>query len=165
MAKPDGQTRTRWNVAAAVAGWLFPGLGHFLLGQRRRGVILAISISLLWIGGLTLGGISVIDRKTHPAWFIGQMLVSPSVLVNYYHVRLRAELPGEPQPQTSPNQPPPPYEPSFSHVHEEGTLCTALAGLLNLLAIMDVVYRDPTDPRYQPDDVIRTIAGAAGGSP
>jgi len=37
----------------------------------------------------------------------------------------------------------PAYEPSFGHIKEQGVLYTALAGLLNLLAILDVAYREP----------------------
>ena len=158
MASPDRQADTRWNLAAALAGWLFPGLGHFLLGQRRRGLILAMSICAMWLSGLALGGVSVIDRHTHPAWFTGQMLMSPSVLVNMYRQHLQNnEVNGKLLPGTSP------YEPSFSHIHEEGTLCTALAGLLNLLAILDVIYRDPSDPRYRPDALPASEGGGVGG--
>ena len=39
------------------------------------------------------------------------------------------------------------YEPSFGHVYEQGMLYTLLAGLLNLLAILDVAYRHP-EPRH-----------------
>ncbi|MCW5853712.1 MAG: hypothetical protein KIT87_26835, partial [Anaerolineae bacterium] len=35
------------------------------------------------------------------------------------------------------------YQPSFAHVNEQGVLYTALAGLINLLAILDVIYKDP----------------------
>ena len=37
----------------------------------------------------------------------------------------------------------PPFEPAFGKTGEQGVLYTSLAGLLNLLAIMDVLYCDP----------------------
>lgn len=134
----------QWHVSAAVATWLVPGLGHYLLGQRRRGIILAVSISLLWLGGLAIGGISSVDRTAHPAWFLGQMLVAPSVVVEYYHTRLRSAGRDEPVPGESPA-----YAPSFARTNEQGVLYTAVAGMLNLLAIIDVLYRDPRDPRHR----------------
>lgn len=134
------QIEGRWNIAAAVAGWAVPGLGHYLLGQRRRGGILLAAIGLLWLGGLLLGGISVIDHREHPAWFLGQMLMAPSVLVDSFHQHLRDHF-GVPLPHSAA------YEPSFGHVNEQGTLYTALAGLLNLLAVLDVLYREADDAR------------------
>lgn len=133
---------SRWHLTAALAAWLVPGLGHYLLGQRRRGLILAVSIGLLWLGGLLIGGVGAIDRTAHPAWFLGQMLVSPSVIVEYYHVRLRTAGRDEPMPGEDPA-----YRPSFARTNEQGVLYTALAGMLNLLAVIDVLYRDPRDPR------------------
>lgn len=129
----------RWNFLAAIAAWAVPGLGHYLLGQPKRGVILLISIGLLWTAGLLVGGISVIDRQDHPAWYLGQMLLAPSVAVNYVHQYLPEPMPG----------PSPAYTPSIARVQEQGILYTALAGLLNLLAILDVLYRDPADPRHR----------------
>ena len=55
------QTLDQWNPAAAFFTWLLPGLGHWMLGHRRRAVILGGAILLLWLGGLLIGGIGVID--------------------------------------------------------------------------------------------------------
>jgi Family of unknown function (DUF6677) len=143
--------KPRWHFAGALAAWLFPGLGHLLLGQKQRALILMMSIGLLWLSGWFVGGISVFDRTGHPIWYLGQMLVAPSVLVEGYHRTLKDSngLPPRPDDPTGP------YEPSYGHVHEQGVLFTSLAGMLNLLAIIDVLYRDPADPRH------RTLAGAA----
>ena len=128
----------RWNFAAAFAGWLLPGLGQFLLGQPKRGVILAISIGTLWLGGLLIGGISIVDRNNHPAWFLGQMLIAPSLAANYYQRQLLADQVGPPHPDRDP-----PFTPAIGRADEQGTLFTCMAGLLNLLAILDVLYREP----------------------
>lgn len=138
MSRPANESLAEaWNPTAALAAWLVPGLGHYLLGQRKRGVILCVSIGLLWLGGVLIGGVSALDRQEHRYWFLGQMLVAPSVAVSYYQGHLKtyagAHLPG-PQNQ---------YQPSYGRANEQGVLYTALAGLLNLLAIIDVLYRDP----------------------
>jgi hypothetical protein len=143
----DTASTTRWHFAAALAAWLVPGLGHWLIGQRYRGSILMVTLLLLWAVGLTVGGIGVIDHKTHPYWFTGQMLAAPSVVVDWYHQRLKGH--GGPQPESRTGRPPA-YEPSFGRIREQGTLYVALAGLLNLVAIIDVIYRDPEDPRHRP---------------
>jgi hypothetical protein len=136
----------RWHLAPALAGWLLPGLGHMLIGQRQRGGILMVTLLVLWAAGLTVGGISVIDRKAHPYWFAGQMLTAPSVMVDWYHQRLKQGGPPQPPSQTGRR---PAYVPSFGRVAEQGTLYVALAGLLNLVAMLDVLYRDPNDPRHR----------------
>ncbi|MEM6855720.1 MAG: DUF6677 family protein [Planctomycetota bacterium] len=132
----------RWNFAAAFLGWLLPGLGHFVLGQSQRAVVLGTTIGTLWLSGLLIGGISVIDRNDHPAWFLGQMLIAPSFAANHYRDKLVRDHDGTFDPEDNP-----PFEPAFARAHEQGTLFTSLAGLLNLLAIIDVLYRDPRDGR------------------
>lgn len=135
----------RWNFAAAFLGWLLPGLGHFILGQPQRAVVLGTTIGTLWLSGLLIGGISVIDRNDHPAWFLGQMLIAPSFAANQYRAKLVRDHDGTFDPEDRP-----PFEPAFARAHEQGTLFTSLAGLLNLLAIIDVLYRDPRDGRDAP---------------
>ena len=66
------------------------------------------------------------------------MLMAPSVAMDVTIVTKLKPYPGPIQ--TTPR---PTYEPSFGRVNEQGVLYTALAGLLNLLAILDVVYQDP----------------------
>ncbi|MFA9479378.1 DUF6677 family protein [Phycisphaerales bacterium AB-hyl4] len=148
---PDNRTdqlADRWNFTAAVAAWVFPGLGHLLLGQRDRALVLAVTIISLWIVGLLVGGVSVIDRAMHPAWFLGQMLIAPSLVVDLL---------------TS-HYSPPTYSPSFGRANEQGVLFTAMAGLLNLLAIIDVLYRDPHDPRHADANPTHDGDAREGGS-
>ena len=145
MTDPAPQRPPLWNLPAAIAAWLLPGLGHLLIGEVKRGLILATAIGSLWIGGLFVGGISVIQFKTDKdqvrPWFLGQMLIAPSLVVEYTHDRYRAHYPG-PEPDPDPDGLTL-YEPSYARPYEIGTLYTALAGLLNLLAIIDVAYREP----------------------
>ena len=158
-----------WNVPAAIAGWVLPGLGHLLIGDVLRGLILATAITLLWLGGLLVGGVNVVqvrdaDGNFRP-WFLGQMLVAPSLAVEYTHDSYRAQYDGtDPLPDADGTLPA--YTPSYGRVHEIGTLYTALAGLLNLLAIVDVIYRQPSpatvDATAKPDPP--TDAKPAGGA-
>jgi len=141
----ESQSSPRWHFAGALAAWLIPGLGHWLLGQRQRGLILLLCIGLLWTGGFLIGGVSVFDRKEHPVWFAGQMLIAPSFLAEAWHRSLQGPD-GQP---ARPDAAVIPYTPSYGHVHEQGVLYTALAGMLNLLAIMDVLYQDPAARKRQ----------------
>ena len=157
----DSSVSPRWHIAGALATWLVPGLGHWLLGQHKRGLILLTSIGLLWLGGFFIGGVSVFDRKEHPIWYIGQMLVAPSILAEKWHHSLQ-DAQGQP---AFPDDDAIPYEPSYGHIHEQGVLYTSLAGMLNLLAIMDVLYQDPKAGRHKPEHAPQTpnTAAANGG--
>ncbi len=132
-----------WHFDAAIAAWLLPGLGHIYLGEFRRGAILGASIMVLWLAGFLIGGISVFDHTDNSLWFLGQDFLSPSLVADQVLQRVIKTSPGagEPLPDQHPA-----YEPSFGRVSEQGILYTALAGLLNLLAILDVVY---CDERFQ----------------
>jgi hypothetical protein len=143
---PLPEPQPTFNPLPALAGWLVPGLGHALLGQRRRGFIIGLAILLLWLAGLLVGGIVSIDRVGNPWWFVPQAVIAPSIAVDYLATWAqpdRSPLPNH----TAPPPPPPQALPLFAAVYgrmaEQGVLYTALAGLLNLLAILDVVYCDP----------------------
>lgn len=143
---PVIQTTPRWHVPGALATWLIPGLGHWMLGQRGRGLILLTCIGSLWLSGFFIGGINVFDRKGHPIWYIGQALIAPSILVDFAHRSMQGPLglPARPDAASIP------YTPSYGHIHEQGVLYTSLAGMLNLLAMMDVLYYDPNARRGRP---------------
>lgn len=138
----------QWNPLEALASWAIPGLGHILLGQRRRGLIIGLTILALWLSGILVGGIYVVDRQAQAdpldqssraglnLWFLGQAFVGPSLVVDWTRARL-------PVAGLTDSNPPLAVAPSFGRAHEQGTLFTALAGLLNLLAILDVIYCDP----------------------
>lgn len=149
-----------WNLTAALAAWALPGLGHALLGDIRRGLIIGIAIAALWISGLAIGGVGSIHRERHPFWFLGQALLAPSLAVQYARNTflveatapedLERDLPGRIV-----------YVPAYGHTSEQGVLYTALAGLLNLLAIIDVVYRDPRRLKPSASAVVTQRGGNA----
>lgn len=167
MNQPQPERGPAWNIPAAIAGWVLPGLGHLLIGDIMRGLTLATAITLLWLGGIFVGGIGVIEtrdaQENFRPWFLGQMLIAPSLVIEYTHDSYRAQYGGN-EPDPSINGQPPAYSPSYGRVHEIGTLYTALAGLLNFLAIVDVIYRQPKpatiDSTAKPDPAT-TQSGAA----
>ena len=138
----DTEPAGRWHPVPALWSWFVPGLGHYMLGQKRRGILIAVGVLGMWLLGLLVGGIGSIDSEKHRAWYFGQALFAPSLAVNYY----RHSLGPQDRPSVSPRHD---YEPSFGRPNEQGVLFTALAGMLNALVIIDVIYRDPTDPRHQ----------------
>ena len=76
----------------AVIGWLIPGAGFWVIGQRSRAVVVGITIVSLFLLGVLLGGLKVVDTpelfagKTAFAavlekpWYIGQFFAGPIAL-------------------------------------------------------------------------------------
>jgi hypothetical protein len=57
-----------------LLGWLVPGLGHWVIGQKSRGLFFGIQICALFLAGLVLSDfrcVSPFDR--HPIWGITQI--------------------------------------------------------------------------------------------
>jgi hypothetical protein len=117
---------------AALCAWLVPGAGYWLLGQRARAMIVATSVLAVFTMGILIGGLRVVDAPTELGiapllqrpWFIGQVLLGPvsvAAAVGADHVD--------------------PMRVSHSRSWEIGTLYTAIAGMLNLLALIDSTHR------------------------
>ena len=118
----------------ALATWVVPGSGYWLIGQRGRALTVGITIIILFILGMLIGGVRVVDvpngvlsnpvsAVSQKPWFVGQILAGPITLI--------ASSIGHDDA----------YFASHSRMNEVGTLYTAVAGMLNLLAIIDAAYR------------------------
>ncbi len=129
---------------AAICAWLWPGLGHIMIGERKRGFGVMAGVLFLVISGLLIGGFNCVDRKEHRLWFVAQAGCGPIVLaadfINQSHVK---KIP-----------PPRRYDTvGLARVAEMGTLFIALAGLMNVVVILDALHFVPrTDHRRDPAD-------------
>lgn len=153
----------------ALAGWLVPGSGYWLIGDFTRGTVVGAAIIVLWLSGLLVAGVRVIEvpgydsqdgtqiriingRRVNPAstdypaagwsllyggflnevaskpWFVGQVLAGP-ICIGTGAVSMELAQRGEDYPR--------PHAP----LETIGTLYTAIAGMLNLLVIIDSAYR------------------------
>ncbi len=142
----DREAMSPWQIAwPAIVGWFVPGLGHILIGDKKRGSIVAVGIIGLWLIGLLVGGITVIDcfdntepesdRKSLSLPFFAQVGVAPTLVLTAYHRNQVAALGDrENAPGAGAG-----YEPSFGRVFEQGVLLTSLAGMLNLMAVLDLL--------------------------
>ena len=104
-----------------LAGWLVPGGGYFLLKETKRSLIIFITIVLTFGLGIYIGSIGVIDPIGAKLWYIVQMANSPLVAIIGYHTKGGGF-------------------PAFGRPNEMGQIYTSIAGLLNLLSIVNSVY-------------------------
>jgi hypothetical protein len=123
------------TAVVAIANWLLPGTGYLLLGQLARGLTIGITILALFALGIFIGGVHVVDPPVltgipagsmvrtvlEKPWYIGQFLTGAIGLIC---ARLGPDQPA-----------------SHARVNDIGTLYTAVAGMLNLLATIDSSYR------------------------
>jgi hypothetical protein len=182
-------------IVVAVCAWLVPGGGYFLIGQRVRAVTVCVAIVTLFLSGIVIGGIRIMDppgwgqygymdqliqpydkvrqelgsdyTRVEPAsaeqagdprmddhdqsagpallreplselgdkpWYVGQILCGPITLVasavSVSAAHPTANAPGEEG-----------WPSSHSRSWEIGALYTAVAGMLNLLVIIDSASR------------------------
>jgi hypothetical protein len=169
-------------TTVAAAGWLVPGAGYLLLGQRARAMAVGLTVTLLFVGGLLIGGVRVLEvpgygphgqrleavvyrdqqrelhenvvedaaedegrqlgwvMRIHPfdeirnkPWSIAQIMTGPigvAAGAGAVMASQRVMATGLPYGARS-----------HSRVNEIGVLYTAIAGMLNLLAIIDAAHR------------------------
>ena len=150
---PPEQPRSTYALVAAVLAWVWPGLGHISLGERRRGFLIMFGILFLFFCGLLIGGLDVVDHRRDRLWFLSQGACGPIAFVaDLANTKLVARMPedwvrnsdwrnryrnGDPsldrQLQGT----------SLGKVNEIGTLFVAPAGLMNLVVILDALHRPP----------------------
>jgi hypothetical protein len=172
----------RSPTTVAAAGWLVPGAGYLLLGDRARGLTVGITVVVLFVGGLLIGGVRVLEvpgygphgrpletvvvrdrqsglredvveetsdenqrdlgwvMRVHPIdeirnkpWSIAQVMAGPLAVA----AGAGAVMASERDVATGL----PVGARSHARVNEIGVLYTAIAGMLNLLAIIDASHR------------------------
>lgn len=133
---------------AGVLAFLFPGLGHAFLGEPKRAVLIAVGVLSLFFGGMLIGGIDVVDRREDFWWFAGQAGVGPVAFgVDWVHQnRFKVQEPGGAVRSPLPGEEPGKIT-SLAKVNEIGALYAALAGLLNVIAIIDASWHAPRRAR------------------
>lgn len=110
-------------LVVAVASWVVPGGGYFLLGEKKRAVILFATIMLTLCVGLYVGSIGVIDFVGPAALYVKatQAMNPPVVLILGYYTAGGAY-------------------PVHGWPNEIGQIYTMTSGLLNLLCVVNAVY-------------------------
>ena len=133
---------------AALLAWVWPGLGHISLGERKRGLYIMAGVLFLYGSGILIGGIDVVDRREDRLWFYAQAMCGPIAfatdLMTQRYVKLvpQRELSARYQ-QGDPDALKTIRRTSLGKVNEIGTLFCALAGLMNLIVILDALHFHP----------------------
>jgi hypothetical protein len=107
-------------VVGALA-WLVPGAGHLLVNRKRQAVIILVAVVLTFLVGLYIGSVGVIDPVGAKPWYAAQVMNSP-VVVLLGQISVSGDYP------------------VYGRPNEIGQIYTSIAGLLNLLCIVNAIY-------------------------
>jgi TM2 domain-containing membrane protein YozV len=107
-------------IAAAVA-WIFPGLGHFYLGRRRRALFYAALVTVTFLFGLSFDGRLDSPESGAPLTYLATFASLGAGLLNI-GARLLVESP---------------RGSVLSVTYEYGCTFLRTAGLMNLLLMLD----------------------------
>ncbi|MHC5111127.1 MAG: DUF6677 family protein [Planctomycetota bacterium] len=129
---------------AGILSWVLPGLGHFLIGDRTRGLILLTVITVTFWSGIAIGGVrDTIDTKQRKLWFTAQMCAGGNALVAYTWNTSQRKSDAVKGIRANPAH--------WAHI-EIGVHYTGVAGLLNILVIFDAIGRASTPGRKRSSD-------------
>lgn len=170
MSRPVETSLLRQPLVVALAGWLLPGLGYSLIGHKLRGLVVGITIIVLFVIGLLIGGVRSLEVPTaeredlqrrrlemgvneppiRPAlmdeirakpWSIAQVMNGPMAIVAGAASIWAGTVHVEPATATTPERMYTVGDESHARVNEIAVLYTAVAGMLNLLAMIDSASR------------------------
>ncbi len=138
MIRSLKNNHTLFLIVVGSLAWLLPGGGHYALGERRRAGVICVTVLLTFLVGLYAGSIGVIDPVGAKAWYFAQVLTSPAVIPIGAHV---ASLQRQADQQLTSGQrvTVTPYR-VYGRPGEIGQIYTSIAGLLNLLCIVNAIY-------------------------
>jgi TM2 domain-containing membrane protein YozV len=125
-----------FNARTPIAGllaWILPGLGHFYLGHHARGLVFLVTIMVTFWSGVAIGGAaSTVNPHERKLWFVAQIFTGGNTLAAYgLTARVRQDFSTSGQP----------YVPRCWISADVGVHYTGVAGLLNLLIILDAIGR------------------------
>jgi hypothetical protein len=131
------------HLAAGTLGWIWPGLGHLKNGDSKRGWLVMLGVVGLFLTGLLVGGLDCVDRREDGLWFLAQGGAGPLAFLadaaNAY--LLKTGRVGELLPMTLPNGNMVQVSSlkSVGVANDVGILFTAMAGLMNVVALLDAL--------------------------
>jgi len=137
-AKPKQSGPESAVYFVGVVAWLIPGAGHWLLGMRQRAVIIFVAICSTFLIGLILGSIELIDPQHAKAWFCAQILTGvPAIIATLLQDTATSIT----------------NIASYGRGVDIGQVYAGVAGLLNLICILDALLRSQqlTAPDKMPE--------------
>lgn len=123
MPRYSKGNKVRFLLTVGLLAWLVPGAGYFVLGEKKRAVIVFATIILTFCLGLYIGSIGVIDLFGASAIYVKvAQVMNPPIAIVLGHYTAGGNYP------------------VYGWPSEIGQVYTMTSGLLNLLCIVNAVY-------------------------
>lgn len=119
LARTKSLAQATPMIVATVCAWLVPGLGHFVQGRRLRGAIVFAVLAGAFALGTVLAEGSNLSRERHFYYWAGQFLLGLPAIgseLAFGDMRITHDIP----------------------YVEAGLVFGCVAGLLNVIAMLDV---------------------------
>ena len=119
------------RIIHGVAGWLVPGAGHIIRGERVKGLLFGITLLGCFAAGQAMSEFRAISRYEHDIAFWAQVGAGGPTIASamYYDTVVYGGPPG-------PHDPPVPVP----RLLDCGIMYTCVAGLLNFVLIVDLLF-------------------------
>ncbi|MBN2181105.1 MAG: hypothetical protein JW715_04265 [Sedimentisphaerales bacterium] len=121
MTMRSKEAHALFLVVVGLLAWLVPGGGHLAINKKKHAVIIFVTIALTFCTGLYIGSIGVINPVGAKPWFLAQLMNTPAVMALAKISRAGGYA-------------------VYARPSEIGQIYTSIAGLLNLLCIVNAVY-------------------------
>jgi len=121
MAPRSKEGHILFLLIVGLLGWLVPGAGHLMLGKKTHAAVIFVTIVMTLCTGLYIGSIGVINPVGAKPWYVAQVMNTPAVAALGQMTRGGGY-------------------PVYGRPNEIGQIYTSIAGLLNLLCIVNAVY-------------------------
>ena len=121
MAQRSREGHILFLLIVGLLAWLVPGAGHLMLGKKTHAAVIFVTILVTLCTGLYVGSIGVINPVGAKPWYVAQVMNTPAVAALGQMTRG-----GD--------------YPVYGRPNEIGQIYTSIAGLLNLLCIVNAVY-------------------------
>jgi hypothetical protein len=120
MARLSKKNHTQLLLFVALLSWLLPGAGYFVLGEKKRAIIIFATITITFCAGLYVGSIGVIDFAGQaPPYVKAAQIMNPPIVLILSHYTAGGGYP------------------VYGWPCEIGQIYTMVSGLLNLLCIVN----------------------------
>jgi hypothetical protein len=122
MARLSKENRLQFLIIVGSLSWVLPGAGYFLLEEKKRAIVIFVTICLTLCIGLYAGSIGVIDMAGPAPFYVkAAQAVNPPVVLILSHYTAGGGYP------------------VYGWPNEIGQIYTRISGLLNLLCIVSAV--------------------------
>ena len=130
-------------LLTGLIGWLLPGAGHLFIGDRKRGLILLITIAATFWLGVGIGGVkNTVAPGERGWWFVGQICAGGHALATMGWASVI------PDPRKEGKDPAGVI--GYGRSEEVSAVYTSIAGMLNLLVLLDAMARADRPAQLSP---------------